>query len=116
VAVLERDEHGNVVQQSVAVDDTTQYCICRRTYPQDSSVMVGCEACGEWFHVACMRLTVCPTHTPGYDPHLDGDVLLTCLVTPRGEHLEVRETYTCPRCSGSEFGVGGAAAAAGVGW
>lgn len=31
------------------------YCICRK--PDDGELMVQCDACSQWFHAACMRLS-----------------------------------------------------------
>ena len=32
------------------------YCLCRR--PDYGTPIVGCEACGEWFHVECLGLNL----------------------------------------------------------
>jgi hypothetical protein len=107
VEIVKTDQHGNTVKENVALDDS-RYCLCRKTYAEDSSVMVGCSRCEEWFHVGCLSLRVCPTHTPGYDPTSSEDPSqLTCLLTPENAHIDVRSDYVCPKCSGTRWGSSG---------
>jgi hypothetical protein len=108
VEVMAKDESGNLTKQSVSLDefagDDTRYCVCRRTYAEDCSLMIGCAQCEQWFHVACMRLAPCDTHN--MPPVEGGEVELRCLVSPPGEHLDVSSEYMCPGCSGTRWGKG----------
>ena len=116
VEIVATDEAGRRVMLSKTLDectaDDTRYCVCRRTYATDCSPMVGCAGCEEWFHMACMRLTICSQHvaaetiaTASGDSG-DAAPAVGCLITPDGDHLDVSEEYFCPTCSHTPFGRG----------
>ncbi|CAG8437156.1 10661_t:CDS:10 [Ambispora gerdemannii] len=63
--------------------DEKVYCICRK--PDDHRVMIQCDSCKEWFHIACVNLSKA--------------------------EAEVIEKYFCPTCdeirNGGGVGIGG---------
>ncbi|KAI9103186.1 hypothetical protein DFS34DRAFT_356513 [Phlyctochytrium arcticum] len=48
------------------------FCVCREPHREDDGAMIGCDACGEWFHFQCVGLTA--------------------------DDAESIEVYTCPAC------------------
>ncbi|CAG8442770.1 6543_t:CDS:10 [Ambispora leptoticha] len=73
----------NSKRKSAQKKDEKVYCICRK--PDDHRVMIQCDSCKEWFHIACVNLSKA--------------------------EAEVIEKYFCPTCdeirSGGGVGVGG---------
>ncbi|RXK35274.1 hypothetical protein M231_07472 [Tremella mesenterica] len=61
-------------EESVDSDDNAVYCICRKPYSQEPEnvVMVGCDACDDWFHPPCVGLS--------------------------GKQVETLDSYICKSC------------------
>ena len=59
--------------QEVVATPPKLYCICKKEYDARGPPMIGCETCGNWFHLPCVGLTV--------------------------DSLDAIEVYTCSACS-----------------
>ena len=61
---LEKNSNQLVVQ--TVSSDNKKYCFCKTTVTEGE--MVGCDICDDWFHSACLKLSMLPTSKVCYCP------------------------------------------------
>ena len=61
---LEKKSNQLVVQ--TVSSDNKKYCFCKTTVTEGE--MVGCDICDDWFHSACLKLSMLPTSKVCYCP------------------------------------------------
>ena len=49
-SVLTEEEEKGHIERNI----NQCYCICKKTYSEHDSDMVGCDICGDWLHVECI--------------------------------------------------------------